>query len=220
MSRERVLLMLGLALGAVACDDEPAAEPTPAADMAVAPDAAVMAQPIVASDKARVQFKGPRWANDLAVGLNLPKRELCRELGQADCMDEVHHIALGGVEAYRLGVREALPVAPATAAIAAERIALSACIKRVDQDLADPAEAWIFGPLADASGLPDDAALLPLAQALYDKLLRRDATPAEAQALVDFAAEVRADGATQAPARDWAVLTCFAVASSLESLFY
>ena len=169
--------------------------------------------PVRASTRAQVKFKGgERWARDLAKGLEISTESMCKELGQYDCVDAVHRIALGGVEPYRLGINNPLPVAPVTAAIAVDRVALSACDVRVSADLAAGAEAVIYIGLS-GDERPEQATLEAAAATLYDRVLRRDPDPDEVASLIAF----YEDGMTP---RDWALGTCFAVASSMEALFY
>lgn len=198
------------------------AEVSPPAD-AAPPSADAIVEPpedrVVLSMKARVRFKdGTRYARDLAAGLALPPDALCRELGTRDCV-EVHRIVLGGVEPYRLGIREPLPRAPLTAPIAADRVALAACTERVRRDVETPADAVL---LTDPAGQPPDAWRRAVAARIYDRVLRRDAEPHEVEALVGLHAEVETEHGGPGPeaTRDWTILTCFAVATSLEALFY
>lgn len=212
------LLIASLTLAG--CDESKQTAPTPPD---AGPDAAVEPEPeppqgIVPSHKARVKFKGgERYARDLAAALDLPRDTLCRELGTYDCVGDVHRIALGGVEPYELGVDDPLPVAPVSAAIAIDRVALSACTARVDRDIETPADAALFGPLL--TGDPADAGVREgIAADLVDRILRRDATPDEVAALAGLWSDLEADA--DDPARAWAQLSCFAVATMLESLFY
>lgn len=201
--------------GADAPDPAPMQEPEPAAE----PEPDPGPQAIVPSHKARVKFKGgERYARDLAAALDVERGELCLELGRFDCVTEVHGIALGGVEPYDKGIDEPLPVAPVSAAIAVDRVALSACTARVDADLEDPAAAVIFGGLLRAEE-PSRAALEGVAADLVDRILRRDATPDEVAAIADFYAEVEAE-TDDAAVRAFGQLSCFAVATMLEALFY
>ncbi len=180
---------------------------------------------MVRSNRPRVRFKGGRrMATDLATALNLPRGELCKELGKFDCVDFVHNVALGGVEPYELGVREPLDQASVTTPIAVDRVALAACGQRAKLDFDTPESAFLFGDLAAATDATREAALKVTANRLYDQLLRRDANVDETAALVAFwdtakaAAAKGADSATLA--RDYATLACFAVATSEEALFY
>ena len=177
-------------------------------------------EPVLASRQARVKYKsGARYASDLAAALDLPRDAICRELGLYDCVDEVHRIVLGGVEPYTLGVREPLPSIPVTAPIAQDRVALAACTERIERDLAASKPVFLTKVDVDA---PTPAQLEATARRFYDRILRREATPYEVSALGQFHSTVTdAPGESGATAtRDWAILSCFMVATTLESIFY
>jgi hypothetical protein len=175
---------------------------------------------IAASRQARVKYKsGARYANDLAAALDLPRDAVCRELGRYDCVDEVHRIVLGGVEPYTLGVREPLPSIAVTAPIAQDRVALAACTERIESDLA--ASEPVFLTTVDVAA-PTPGQLEATARRFYDRILGREATPDEVSALAEFHSTVTGEpgesGATAT--RDWAILSCFMVATTLESIFF
>jgi hypothetical protein len=175
---------------------------------------------VAASRQARVKYKsGARYANDLAAALDLPRDAVCRELGRYDCVDEVHRIVLGGVEPYTLGVRDPLPSIAVTAPIAQDRVALAACTERIERDLA--ASEPVFLTAVDLDALTPGE-LEATAGRFYDRILRRAATPDEVSALAQFHSTVTDEpgesGATAT--RDWAILSCFMVATTLESIFY
>ncbi|MEM1349111.1 MAG: hypothetical protein AAGI01_11180 [Myxococcota bacterium] len=173
---------------------------------------------VAPSTKGRVKFKGPeRWGNQLARGLGLQRDELCKELSNFDCLEDAHRIALGGVEPYRLIINEPLPIPPVTAPIAADRVALSACSARAERDLANPTNALIYDALPEGAA-PDEQALHAMGRKLYRRLLSRDPQDDELEELVAFWALIADD--TTDHARDWATMTCYAVATSVESLFY
>jgi hypothetical protein len=193
--------LIALVLFAACSDDLPPAAP----------------EIVLESQKPRVRPKhGERFARDLASALELERSELCRELGRFDCVSEAHRITLGGVEPYRAGIDAPLSVAPVTAPIAYDRVALSACSTRVDRDFDAPGSAALFGPLASADS---PAAREATSRMLYTRILRREAEPHEVQALGDLYAEVAAE-VEEEPAREWAILSCFAVATTMEGLFY
>lgn len=175
----------------------------------------------IESAKARVKFKDQgRFVRDLASGLELAPDEVCNELGLYDCYEQAHRITLGGVEPYNRGIRDPLPIAPVTAPIAVDRVALSACATRTDRDFDSPAGALIFGKLASEG--PNQETLESAAHDLYRLLLRREATSDEVSELVAFhaeAAELLANS-NDDPTREWAVASCFAVATTMEALFY
>jgi hypothetical protein len=147
--------------------------------------------------------------------LGLDRTELCQELAEYDCFG-VHNIALGGVDPYEAAVYQPLPSAGVASPIAVDRIALAACGERAQADFAQPASAVVFSDVAEASEV-DETALSSSARALYLRILRREPEDREIDELVAFYDEVPA-GSDRA--QTWAHLSCFAVATSLESLFY
>ncbi len=172
------------------------------------------------SPTANVRLKGPiQLRNDFSQALGLAPSELCFELGDLSCTDDVHAVTLGGVEPDELGIYEPAQTSAATTSIAVDRIALAACGRRVDADL--QAEALIFDlPLSGAELTDaDDPAVAASVTTLYRRALLRDPTDAELSHVVGLYAAV-AKTSTTAPARDWAVASCFAVLTTMESLFY
>jgi hypothetical protein len=175
---------------------------------------------VAASRQARVKYKnGACYASDLAAALDLQRDAVCRELGRYDCVDEVHRIVLGGVEPYTLGVREPLPSLGVTAPIAQDRVALAACTERIERDLTASEPVFLTAVDVDA---PTPGELEATAGRFYDRILRRAATPDEVSALAQFHSTVTNEpGESGAAAtRDWAILSCFMVATTLESIFY
>jgi len=175
------------------------------------------------SKKANLKFKGnERIRNDFARALGLDPKDVCKELGAFSCTHLVHQVALGGVEPYFLGLNEPLPFTTVTTPIATERVALAACGNRVDRDLADTDSALIYVGLdIDASGSltnSNDPAMAAAVDTLYKRALQREPTDNEVSELTGFYAAVEAKSAR--PARDWAVLSCFAVMTTMEQLFY
>jgi hypothetical protein len=190
----------------------------------VLPDGGVVENQIPESEKARVQFKRQRRLRaDFAAALGFSADEVCKELDRFDCFVTVHNISLGGVDAYNLGIFEPLEETTKTTPIAMERIALTGCRNRVDLDLDTPESALIFKNLAmDASGGLADvnaASVDDAIDALYKRFALRRANPEEIAELRGFYETVTASGDTKA-ARSWAILACFMVSTSVESLFY
>ncbi len=164
------------------------------------------------SAKARVVPKtGQVWGRDLARGLGLDAWDLCAELGEVDCIAEAHLITLGGVEPEVLGIDEPLANATASAPIAVDRVALAACGERWARDQEGP--AVVFGPVIDkdSAGRRKD-----VGQALVQRLLSREATKDELEALESLHADLSGKDVT----RSWAVGACVVVATSTEALFY
>ncbi len=220
-----LIVTFSLLTAAGACKDEPKVE---------VPSDSVPTEQVAASRQARVKYKsGARYANDLAAALDLQRDAVCRELGRYDCVDEVHRIVLGGVEPYTLGVWEPLPSLGVTAPIAQDRVALAACTERIERDLAavyevplDAAAEPVFLTAVDVDA-PTPGQLEATAGRFYDRILRRAATPDEVSALAQFHSAVIHSTVTDEPGesgatatRDWAILSCFMVATTLESIFY
>ncbi len=212
-----VVALAGLA---AACAHAPAPAETAAAPAAAAP------APVASADP-RVKFKdGERYLRDLSAALGIPRDTICKELGQYDCVSDAFRIVLGGVEAPNMLVNVPLEEAALTAPIALDRVALHVCLERVNMDAADPEHAVLmragaFGPKGKARKV-DPKWMTSTAAGIYDVLLQRPASPEETQRLVGFYGDVRADrpAASKDAVSDWVKLSCFAVASSLESVFY
>lgn len=178
----------------------------------------------IASSRAKLRFKnGARLANDYAQALGLATSELCNELGQYSCVDDIHQVSLLGVEPYELGFYEPMKETAVTTPIAVERVAVAGCSERVERDFASPGEAVIFKDLAldDAGALADVGApaVAEAIDALYRRALQRHATAAEIAHYRQLYADVAALGGAE-PARQWAKASCFAALTTLESLFY
>lgn len=209
--------LFGAALAPAACSNADPARPVSLGTPSPAPTPA----PPLVSTKGRVNFKGGRrYADDLARGLAVPRTELCRELSSFDCVDNVHNIALGGVEPYDAAIYRPSRERSVPTVNAVDRIALTACDGRAKRDFGDPDRAAIFGDLARAGAEPPREALAATANRLYAGLLGRDSNADEADALVAFYGELEAElGPSVAPVR-FATLACYAVATSEEALFY
>jgi hypothetical protein len=168
------------------------------------------------STKLRVQAKsGAVWGRDLANGLGLQPWELCNELGTSDCITEAHRITLGGVDAAHLGIDEPVEDALVSAPIAIDRVAISACGERFDRD--KRGTPVIFGPVLDDDG---KKARTEVAENLVRRLLSRQPTKADIDALLDLYETLEPISANGALVRDWSVGACVVVATSTEALFY
>lgn len=219
MRPERLLLTCLLLTGCsdalpVAVDLGPGENPgvTPAYDGGVAK-----------SQKGNLRFKGPeRLSLDLAQALELPAASVCNELGIYPCQN-VHGVALGGVDPYQHSVYETAAVTGATAPLAVERTVLSACNARVSLDVNTPAAAVVFKDVAlTADGKLADAASPAVATAMTSLVRRawlRDPTQDERDALVRLAGDVAATS-TARPGVAWMQASCLAVFSSAEAVFY
>ncbi len=177
-----------------------------------------------ASAKGVVRFKrNERINGDFAKSLGLPPDKVCNELGLYPCATVVHHLALGGVDPYNIGVYEPLAFTGLTSPIVVDRIALSACIQRVTADLATPSTALIFKAVSlDAGGKLtniESAEVKTALDLLYKQVVLRPVTDAEVTTLKKMYADILATHKPEA-GKTWMTLSCFAVLTSVESVFY
>lgn len=175
------------------------------------------------SARGNLRFKGPERLNsDVAAALELPPDAVCTELGMYQCTSAVHNVALGGVDPYGTGLYEPSGVTASTTPLVVERLAWSACIKRVSADYADLGAAVIFrgiklsgSKLASPDGDEVRGAITQLAQRVF----LREPSDAEMTRYIQLARDIEATGNAE-PARAWMQAVCFAVLSSAEAVFY
>ena len=206
----RALFLLNVSL-LVGCPAKDGTPPTPGPS--------TTAETLSPSPKARVRFKRlDRLAADLARALEIDRAALCTELDLLDCF-EVHRVPLGGVEPYNSAIFEPIKETTKTTPMVLERIGLSACRKRAEEDLRSGA-GLIFDPSLNNGQLDPNAEVFGAAiDALYKRFLQRRANAKEREGLALMYARIEATGDPE-PGFDWAVLSCFAVATSAEALFY
>lgn len=176
-----------------------------------------------ASSKGIVRFKrNERMNADFAKSLGLTTAGVCNELGQYPCA-LVHQLSLGGVDPYNIGLYEPVPYTGLTSPLTTDRVALGACVQRVSTDLATPATALIFkGVTLDGAAkltnvdAPEVNAALAL---LYKQIVLRPPTAAEVGHLKQMYADILATNKPEA-GKSWMTLSCFAVLTSVESVFY
>ncbi len=159
--------------------------------------------------------------NSLAKILNLNPQGMCLELGRLPCIDLVHKVSLGGMNAYG-NAQYLYPEAPSlTSPIAFDRVVLSACIQRSQIDLMNPAQALIFQNIrlsADGRLIRDEA--VPNAiKTLYQRAYLRDASASEIAHLTQLYESIYAEQPVGVTI-NWMILSCYAVLSSVESAFY
>ncbi len=173
------------------------------------------------SAKANVKLKTKdRLIADVAKALALKPGELCRELGRYDCAD-VHGIALGGVDAYGAGIYEPLKSSAVTTPIAVDRLVLSACQLRAHRDFADLDNAVLFGDLVLSGAALSDVdhgSVGAVIAELYHRFHLREPKDTEVAHLRQLYSDIAAQ--SQTPAQDWAALSCYAVGTMMESVFY
>lgn len=204
-------LLVSASVGCAA-DTDATTSPSDAPDAGrvASPDASAPREVDVRSRAPALKKKsGEQLSQDLAQALDLERDDVCRELGLYDCAQEAHRIVLGGVEPYSLRIDEPLPGIGVSAPIAADRVALSACAARARADFEGGASPIVFGPLVagDADGRSKAV------EELYQRLLARAPDPEEMATVAGWTATNMTD-------QDFATLTCFMVATTLEHLFY
>lgn len=161
--------------------------------------------------------------SEIADVLALPATDLCQEPGGASCTRQVHLIALAGVDPYNGGPGMAIEESMVTTPIAWERVILSACAKRAEIDTASPASGKVFVNLPiDSKGNLSNVNAQEVASSidnLYRRAVKRAASPTEIGAVKAFYEDVR-KAKSEDSAREWARLSCYAVLTSLEFVFY
>lgn len=207
-------LLFGLAAG---CDDTP--PETPGSSLDAGPPA------VTPSTRNQLIWKRYRaFEQTLSRGLLLDASGMCDELGRLSCIDEVHLTALGGNDPFLQGLHEPLAAPSATTPVAVERVALAACQAAVrvdserptglvflDLDLADNARALDLDDEEQRFAVEDTS------RTLYRRLHAREPL---AEELEELKALVRDDDGAPLLPRDFALLACFAVATTTEALFF
>jgi len=174
-------------------------------------------EPLGLSHRESVHFKRQDvFANDIANALDLDRASLCLEFGELSCIDKVHHLALGGTDAYERNVYAPLSETSASTPIVVERVLLSACQQRAERDI-DRGEQVIFSRLAAESNLAQQ--LKPSIESLYQRALLRNPSSQELAVLTGLYREI-SELSPQKAQRDWAMAACYAVLSSVEFMFY
>lgn len=208
--RLKHLFLMALSGLPVSCStDEQAVQPPPAT--------------VASSARGNLRFKGPeRLASDIAAALELSPEAVCTELGLYQCTSMVHNVALGGVDPYGTGLYEASGITSLTTPLVVERVVLSACLKRVEADLADPSAAVVFGGIPVSAGKlasPDGAEVRSAIVQLTQRALQRDPYENEVARFVQLAKDIEATG-TAEPARAFMQASCYAILSLPEAVFY
>lgn len=173
------------------------------------------------SQKGELRFKKQSLLKaDLSSALGMKPDELCEEFGKS-CFDELYNLALGGVEAYQSQVTRGIEKSAVTTPIVLERLILSGCNKRAQRDVGN-GDGVIFKVALDARGQlvnPDGEDVKASLDNLYKRAVQRPIEAHEIKALQGLYQSVVAKSPDQA-AEKWAALSCYAVLTSLEAVFY
>lgn len=184
------------------------------------PDSTTGGEPTLQTSRApNLQWKrAAAVEHDLERALALTRDQLCLEVGVAPCVEQVHLVALGGHDPLGLGLYESLAAPLATTPIALDRVALSGCAARADLDRAAGPAAVVFRgvDLAGPAPAADDPGVVTMTTELYRRLLGRDPLAAELAAI----GTLTRDESGPVAARDFAVLACYAIATTTEFLFF
>lgn len=154
---------------------------------------------------------------DLMRALELSSDDLCKELGQRNCIRDIHVIALGGNDPFRSGINQPAPRPLSTTSTVVDRVLLSACSARARADKAKPAKVFTELDLAGRAPSPDAPGVAATVTTLYRRLLARDPRQSETALLKTLLDAGDSDAAQSA--EEFATLACFAIGSSLEFLF-
>jgi hypothetical protein len=174
------------------------------------------------SPKAQVRFKnGARLQRDLSRALAIEPQQLCKELGLYECFG-IHRVVLGDADAFGVGLYEPLPATNATTPLAVDRIVLTACAQRAKLDLDSPASAVIYQGLVLQGGklAVQDASVSAAIDRLYRRALARNAKESEIAHHRQLYLDIEQKALDTTPVRHWATLSCYAVLTSMEMLFY
>lgn len=152
---------------------------------------------------------------DLMRALELGRDDLCKELGERNCIRDIHVIALGGNDPFRSGINVPPSQPLSTTSIVVDRVLLSACSARARADKAGAPKVFRDLDLRGAAPAADAPAVEATIATLFQRFLARDPKPSETKVVKTL---LEGDDAP-ASAEEFATLACFTVGSSLEFLF-
>lgn len=149
-------------------------------------------------------------------GLELTADELCQELGAQSCVRAVHTVALGGNDPFGSGLLRPAASSLSTTPLAVDRVTLSACSQRARADKQGNPKVFTALDFTGPAPVASSDAVGATITRLFQRLLSRDPKSNEVETLRGLLA---GEGAAMS-AEDFATLSCFVVASSLEALFF
>ncbi len=155
-------------------------------------------------------------ANDLARALEFGTNEVCKEVGTYQCTDQVFLTALGGNDPINKSQYKPAGTTSAMTPIALERVVLSACSLRVEEDLKAAARVFKFIDLTKGSVEGDELAVDRQTSDLYQRLHGRLPNQSELMAVRELMVD---DAGSPVTAAEFAKLACFIIGSSKEFLF-
>lgn len=153
--------------------------------------------------------------------LAMNENQLCLELGKIPCTSQAHKVSLGGLAAYDNSQYEYNKESTITAPLALDRLVLSACNIRASLDMVNPAQGVIYKNLDITSDgrITKDDNFKKSIQTLYQRAFLRNPTASEYTAMENLYVDIY-DKNSIGVGRNWAVLSCYTVLSSIEFIFY
>ena len=150
--------------------------------------------------------------NGMMRALDLSKQQLCNELDQFSCVDQIHLFNLGGNDPFFAAQGKRADDPTILTPVAVERLAMHACVNRIELDKAAGAAALVFkGFTLNAEPIPAEQ-IAPLVTDLYRRILARDPSAEEIAKLDAFAKQ--GVGSEQ-----FAKTACFVIATMYENVF-
>jgi hypothetical protein len=175
----------------------------------------------VSSPPATVQWKRTGAVlSDLGQALALDSTQVCQELGVISC-EVVHRVSLGGNDPFDRALYKPFTEPLGTTPLAAERVVMQACVKRVELDKASATPAvWKNLDLNSAdisANVGPDSGFYKDTVELGRRLLGRDPSADE---IAELAVLAKDEAGAPVPSAEVAKLVCFALGTSKEFLFF
>jgi len=169
------------------------------------------------SARAGVEWKRVKAVEqDLMAALALNRNEVCKELDRFSCADLVHTVALGGNEPFFKAMYRPLAEPSVTTSIAIDRMVLAACSNAAERDRDGPAQVFIALDL-NATTIADGPSIDETITTLFKRFHARLPTSGEITEVKTLLVD---DGGASVSALDFAKLSCFAVGTMAEFVFY
>ena len=152
---------------------------------------------------------------DLMAVLDLPPGEVCNELDRFSCVDDVHLVPLGANDPFYQALYQPLTEPSVTTPIAVDRTVLAACSNAVDRTRNGDSEVFAAFDLdaAAADGAPVTAHIT----AMFRGFHARDPQPNEIDEVKTLLVDDDGNAVSNA---DFLTLSCFAVGTMAEAIFY
>ncbi|MEZ4743400.1 MAG: hypothetical protein R3B45_13305 [Bdellovibrionota bacterium] len=154
---------------------------------------------------------------DLSSALMLSPATLCNELGLYSCTQQVHITELGSYDPLQSGTFEPIQEPNKTTPISLERVILTACTNSVYHSQIIAKKLYSDIDLSKNTGSISASAFKSHFTKLYQKILLRE--PADDE-LTDLKELLKDQAGNPINNNDFAILSCFIVASHIEGLFY